>query len=226
MTASWTRLVTAATVVGAILLTGAPAQAAPPVKPGPVTNLAATASKPAGYQVDSTWDAASDTTNYQVSLSLGGTVVSSYSTTGTTWSATTSAGAGQTVVVTVTPYNGKRKGTATSVSLLLPDLTAPTGAFSVAATDMMATITQDELSDDATATNEILRDIDWGDGGGWQVWSTGTTANHTYAGLGRYIPQVRLTDVSGNSVVLTLAAVVVGDTTAPTGVFTAGPATA
>lgn len=226
MTVRSSRLAAVLAVAAAMLLSGAPAQAAPPVKPGPVTNLAATAAKPAGYQVDATWDAATDTTIYEVSLSLGGVVVSKNATTGTTWSASTTAGAGQTVVVTVTPYNGKRKGTATSVSLPLPDLTAPTGAFSVSAADSTGTITQLELSDDATATNEIQREVDWGDGSGWQVWSLGDTTDHVYAGLGRYVPQVRLTDVSGNSVVLTLTAIVVGDVTAPTGTFTAGPGTA
>ena len=87
------RLGTAAAILAgfALVATAAavPANAAPPVKPGKVTGLTATVTKTStGYDVASTWVAATNTTSYQVALvdSLGATLDSG-SVTATSWTA-------------------------------------------------------------------------------------------------------------------------------------------
>jgi hypothetical protein len=131
------------------------------------------------------------------------------------------------VRVQVTPYRGTRKGSTATVSRTLPDLTAPTGTFDVVWTTATATVTQATLSDDTSAATSIARSIDWGEGAGFEPWASGVTTQHTYPAVeGLYRPRVRLVDQAGNTGTLTLHAVVIGDDTAPTGTFTAGPAAA
>jgi hypothetical protein len=134
--------------------------------------------------------------------------------------------------VVVTAFNGTRKGKPATVTKVLPDLTAPTGAYDVAFdTDVstVATVTQTSLSDDVSAPAAISRSIDWGEQAGvdsWQPWATGTVLQHEYPStLGvRYQPRVRLVDAAGNPSVLLLRGVVIGDESAPTGTFTTTPA--
>jgi hypothetical protein len=118
----------------------------------------------------------------------------------------------------------RKPGPAASVLVHLPDVTAPVGAFHSSWTGSDATITQDSLSDDSGGP--VSRSVDWGDASPAEAWTTGTTLNHHYAGLGRFVPTVTLQDASSNTTVLTLDAIVIGDTTAPTGTFTVSPGTA
>lgn len=220
----------------AMVTTTAPAvaQSARPVKVGAVTGLAATVTKPGtAYRIDSTWNAAANAAGYRVRLvNAAGTTLASDSVSGLSWSTTTTAAAGTTVRVVVTGFQGTRKGKPATVSKVLPDLTAPTGAYDVAydtATSTVATVTQTALSDDVSAAGAITRSIDWGEQAGvdsWEQWAAGTVLQHEYPStLGvRYQPRMRLQDAAGNTAVLLLRGVVIGDETAPTGTFTAAPA--
>lgn len=206
-----------------------PSVAAPPLKPGKVTGLAAVVTKPAAtYTVASTWNAASNATSYKVKLvDALGTSLDSETVTTPSWSAHAARPAGTVVRVQVTPYRGTRKGTTATASKTLPDLTAPTGTFSVSWTTVTATVTQTALSDDVSATTSVLRSIDWGEGAGFESWASGDTTQHAYPAVdGLYRPRVRLVDQAGNTDTQTLHAVVIGDDTAPSGAFTAGPVAA
>jgi len=218
-------LVLLGTLVLALLTGPPPAQAAPKI--GPVTGLAASVSASSGQTstVAARWDALATATAYEVKVvGPGGTVLSVVRQTGTDWSGavTTRPGSGSVQVV---PLSGNRRGRTASQPVTFPDRTAPTGSFTVAASGQQATITQTMLSDDATVAGSILRELRWDDGDSFQPWASGTTVSHTYATVGRYVPQVRLTDTSGNARTLSLSAVVLGDTTAPTASYThsAGP---
>ena len=227
------RLGTAAAILAgfALVATAAavPATAAPPVKPGKVTGLAATVSPSgAGYDVSSTWNAASNATGYQVKLvdSLGATLASS-TVVSTAWTARTTKPAMSTVQVQVTPVAGTRKGTMVSLNVVLPDVTPPTGTFSVSWDVSTATVTQQTLTDDVSPAGSITRQIDWDQDGGYEPWPTGDTTTHTYPlSDGYYQPMVKMTDQAGNSFELLLHAVVIGDDTAPTGAFTSTPTAA
>ena len=235
--AHFTRTAVLAAAVACLALvtttTPAVAQAARPVKVGAVTGLAATVTKPGTvYRIDSTWNAATKAVGYKVKLvNAAGTTLSSDSVSGLSWSTTTTAAAGATVRVVVTGFNGTRKGKPATVSKVLPDLTAPTGAYDVAydtATSTVATVTQTALSDDVTAAADVTRSIDWGEQAGvdsWEPWAAGTVLQHEYPStLGvRYQPRVRLQDAAGNSATLLLRGVVIGDENAPSGTFTAAP---
>ncbi len=209
-----------AVVLGA---SAVPATAAPPIKPGKVTGLAATVTKPAAaYDVAATWNASSQTTGYQVRLvnPVNGATLDSGTVTATAWTGHTTLPATSAVRVSVTPVNGNRKGATVSLTKTLPDVTAPTGAYDVAWTTSTATVTETQLSDDVSPAANITRSIDWGEGAGFEAWPTGTTVQHTYPLVdGLYRPQVRLTDQAGNVSTQTLHAVVVRDETAPTGSF-------
>lgn len=225
-------LVGAASIALALAAGITPAQAAPPLKPGKVTGLAATVAKPAtAYQVASTWNPATNATSYQVKLvNSAGTVLDSSTTTGTAWTGRTTATFGSLVKVLVTPFRGARKGTAASISKTLPDLTAPTGAFTVTYDDTVSTtvtVTQTALADDLSAPADITREIDFGDGAGFQPYPSGAVAEHTYAATdARYVPVVRLKDQADNSSTMTLAAVVIGDEEAPVGTYDVSTASA
>jgi hypothetical protein len=207
-------------VATALVVTAAPADAAPN-KIGPVKGLDVTVTKPAGpYVVASDWNDLAGATAYRVSLSIGGTVLSSDKVTDSDWTVSTTSGAGSKVTVKVIPLAGKRPGRQTSATATLPDLTAPRGTFEVVQTEAGgrdATITQLSLSDDVTAEDNILRTINWGDGTPTQSWSG---ASHSYpADMAAYEPTVTLEDAAGNVRVVHLAAVVVGDHLPPTGGF-------
>jgi hypothetical protein len=217
-----------AAVILSLIVGGPAAQAKPPVRPGLVQALAASVTKPAGaYQLASTWTASSHTTSYRVKLTnTAGTVLDSATVADPAWTATTSAPASSVVTVTVTPYNGTRKGRPATTSKTLPDLTAPTGSFGVTEVGLVGTVTQNALSDDVSPADSISRSIDWGDGSAVQAWTSSTSASidHSYAAQGRYLPSVTLVDLAGNSATVALDAIVILDTTAPTGSFSATPA--
>lgn len=211
----------------AVILASAavPANAAP-TKVGPVTNLTLkAAASPAGYSMTSTWTAPAGATSYKAVLTSPAGTLGSITTTATSWTVDVSAAPNTAVTVTVTPYDGKKPGIASSTNTTLPDLAPPVGSFTItrAETGLDATLTQHSLSDNGTPVAQIKREVTWGDGSPAQLWQTGTTLTHNYPAIGRYVATVKLTDTSGNAVTLTLKAVVFGDTTAPGGAFDASP---
>ncbi len=202
-----------------------PALAKPPVKPGPVTGLAMTLTKPAdNFQVDATWNAATNATTYVVALTnaangapLGGNTVGT-----TTWSASVNLAGVSQVRLTVTPMN-QRSGPAASITQVVPDLSAPFGTYTTSWVDRNGTITQTSLTDDGPV-GQVSRTVDWGDGSPAELWKNGTTISHLYAADGLYRPTVTLADSVGNTRVVVVPAIVPGDKTPPTGTFTTGPA--
>lgn len=239
---SATRLARAAVVASAcaaLTLTGAPAQAgpvasnddvssrlAPTRKIGPVNNLSLAITKPAAsYRAAADWDALTGATSYKVTLtSATGTVIATTRTSEDSWAGSSALQVGTNVKVTVTPFDGKRPGRAASAVAAVPDLTAPTGSFSLQQTDYSVTVEQTALQDDLSAGGDITRSIDWDEGAGFEPWTSGTTATHTYpAGPKAYHPSVRLVDEAGNAAVVPLTAVAIDDFLAPTGGFTLTP---
>jgi 5'-nucleotidase len=208
--------------------TAAPADARPPNKPGPVSNLTATATKPGtAFDVHATWTAGTHSTKYGVRLSSAGVTVDSGMVTTTSWTGHTTVADGSTVTVTVTSYNGSRKGPSVSKNLILPDLTAPVGSYTVVRevgdpTSGIVTIQRDSLSDNLTTLANINQTIDWGDGSGTHAWPStqlAITKDLTNT-LKVYYVTVTVKDQANNSRAYPLT-VVVRDTQAPTsGVFT------
>lgn len=201
-------------------------------KIGPVAGLTATATKPGtAYTVSASWKVLTGATSYAVSMVYAGTVVASGKVpqpTSTTdglvkWTAQTTLPAMTSLTVKVVPVASKRRGVAATTSLVLPDLTAPDGQYTLVLDHTVATVTQDALSDDVTPTDQITRAIDWGAGNGFENWTTGTTVSNDYKTTGLWKPQVRLTDLAGNTRTIALKTVVIGDTTAPVGSYTAAP---
>lgn len=230
----------AAATCGAVGLTGVPANAMAaqpqelamsrlakaPTKLGQVKNLKAEATKPgASYVVKATWDRLTGANAYEVIVSNNatGTVIAKSKVTDPTFSAQTSLSAGSVVKVRVLPMVDRRRGAATFTLVTLPDLTAPVGKYSVTLDRLEATVTEESLRDDVSAKDEIVREVDWGLGDGFERWGSGTTARHTYPELGIWYPKLRLTDKAGNDVTLSLQTVVTGDETAPNGTYTTAP---
>ena len=221
------KAILALALAAALTVAAAPAQAKPPVKIGPVANLAATVTHGSGaYVVSSTWDALSAATSYKVALTSGTTTIAATSVKAPHWSAPTTLSAGTIVKVTVTPVATKT-GRATSLSVVLPDVTPPTGTFTLTQAHgaQHVDLSQVTLGDDLTQATSITKVIDWGDGS-HTSW-TGTSMPHDYpAGKNVYYPQVTLTDQAGNAAVIDLHTVVVGDFDAPIGAFTVAQPTA
>lgn len=213
---------TASLLIGAF---GTSAAEARPTKPGGLTNLTAAATPAAAgtYAVVSSWDPATGATKYRVTITKGGTTVASATVTTASWSPTITSSPG-TASLAVTPVAVHRKGSTSRVSFPLADVTAPQGSFSSSWTGADATITQQTLSDDS-GTAGITRVVDWGDGT-TVPWASGATINHTYGALGRYTPTVTLTDAANNANPVSVPAIVIGDTQAPTGSFSVAPGTA
>ena len=118
-------LITAIAVTAAALVVGlgaAPAEAKPPVKPGPVTGLAMTLTKPAdNFTVSATWNAATNATTYAVSLTNAttGAALAGNTVGVTSWSASVNLAGVTQVRLTVTPMN-QRSGPATSITQDVP----------------------------------------------------------------------------------------------------------
>lgn len=218
----------AALAAASLALGVSPGHAAPKGKIGPVQNLTVEITKPSAYKLTANWDALERATSYRVSLSSGGSVLASDKMTQTSWVVNPPVTAGRTVTVKVVPLNQNRPGKPASVNKVVPDLTAPTGTYSVSLDVRTATVTETDLTDDLSLDAVIDREIDWDDNGsGWQAWDTGTTSAHTYQpGKAAYHPRVRLTDEAGNPEVLLLDAVAIDDTEAPEGTFTASSGSA
>ena len=208
-------------ITGLSLGLAAPIQARPPI--GPVKNLTAAVTKPtSAYQVSVDWSDLSGASSYKVALKdAGGVVLDSDTVTSSDWLTTTTKPATSVVRVTVTPMSATRKGRPATISKALPDLTAPWATYAVDWTGVDATVTESGLADDVDPASAITRTINWGEpGGSFEPWTTGSTNTHGYPVQdGRYVPQVTLADTAGNSATLNLHAVVIGDTTAPSGEY-------
>jgi hypothetical protein len=217
----------AATV--AVGMVGATAAEAKPVRPGTVTGLVVDSVTPSGtsYAVAAHWNPVANATKYRVAVTKGGATLVSTTVTTASWSCAFATGAGN-ATLGVRAVITRKPGPEATVAVPLPDITAPTGSFSsswVNATGV-ATITQESLADDSPV-GQVTRTVDWNDGSLPVAWTTGVTLTHTYPmTAARYVPTVTLADAAANHATLVVPAVVIADVTAPTGAFTASPATA
>ena len=216
------------TLVPAAMSTAA---AKPPARPGTVGNLSLSATKPdAAYSIDANWTAAANATSYRVVVTnTVGTVLDQESVTDISYNGAITQAATTTVKVSVTAYSGRRHGKSITKSLVLPDLTAPSAAYSLAPTnssDGNVTIEQASLTDDVSGSAAISQHVDWGDGTSVNVAGTVTSIPHGYGSTKAvYYPVVTVKDQAGNTDSYPLTAVV-ADVTAPTGTFSVSPASA
>lgn len=205
--------------------TAVPSVAKPPTRPGAPSDLAASATKSGSMiAVKVTWAAGTNATRYAVGLSSGGATLDSGTVSTLSWTGHTTLPEGSIVKVSVTSYNGRRRGGTASTSLVLPDLTAPTASYSVAHSPAPSgpdvTVTVSSLADNLTSTADLSQVIDWGEGTTAEPWpSTQGTISHRYPDReGRYEAKVRLLDRAGNERTYPLV-IVVRDETVPTGSF-------
>ncbi len=103
-----------------------------------------------------------------------------------------------------------------------PDTKPPVGSFvllSAASSDdpgpLTVEVAQVSLKDDRTPAADIVREVNWGTGVGYEPWRRGRTISFDYTSVGRYDLRVRVTDAAGNSSVEALGIVVVADSFAP-----------
>jgi hypothetical protein len=105
---------------------------------------------------------------------------------------------------TVTLVDGVGNGRLVQLAAIVPgDKTAPVGTFVTSpatAWEVLTTVnvTQTALSDDFSAAGDVLRWVDWGDGGGPLAWTGAVSASHVYAVAGTYTPWVVVKDEAGN----------------------------
>jgi hypothetical protein len=136
--------------------------------------------------------------------------------------------------MTVTP-RARALAAATSATVLLGvlvpvggasaasrDTAPPVGSFVVLSASssedpgpLTVEVVQNSLRDDRTATDDIVREVSWGTGVGFEPWRTGTSISFAYTSVGRYDLRVRVTDEAGNSSVEDLGTVVVTDSFVP-----------
>lgn len=221
------RALRGAVVISLMLsITAGPAVAKPPAKPGAPSNLALSATKSGStFAVKATWSAGTKATKYRVKLSSGGVTLDKATVSTLTWTGHTTRSDGSRVKVSVTSYNGRRRGGTARRSMVLPDLTAPTASYAVtqdaAGRGPNVTVAVSSLDDNLTPTAKISQVIDWGDGTTPEPWAhSETTISHPYEDVeARYEATVTLEDQAGNKRIYPLA-IVVKDETAPTGAFT------
>ncbi|HLN79240.1 MAG TPA: hypothetical protein VK204_19510 [Nocardioidaceae bacterium] len=205
---------------------------AKPMQIGQATGLAMKITKPSSYSVDMSWSAVAGATAYKVALSNAttGSAIANTKVTGTTWSVSRDLRPGDTLKLTVSAMVGKRSGKPSSTTAKVPDLTPPTGAFTVAhdVDSKDATVTRVRVADDSDGT--VTQLVTWGDGKTDSWSTTANTLTHTYpTGKKVYYPTVELTDPAGNKAVVSLDAVAIDDTEKPTasdGAFKLAPGTA
>jgi hypothetical protein len=104
--------------------------------------------------------------------------------------------------------------TVDAAPIVFNDLVAPTGSFGVSTATAWAkltkvTLSQAALGDNRTATTDIARTVDWGDGSPVTTWTAGTTIGHVYTAGGTPAPVVRAEDQAHNVATFTLSAVTV-----------------
>jgi hypothetical protein len=230
MFAARTFRMSAAAVAAAVsvgILGAAPAQAGKPA-PAP-TGLAAsvTAHQNGTYDIAASWNAVPSATSYRTTLTKGGVTLSSATVTTTSWTPTLTTSPGN-ASLSVRAVVGKRPGKTASISVPLPDVTPPTGAFTATwddntgiATIAITTPVADNSGGPVTAS------VDWNDGSLPQSWDLASDITHTYSlAAARYVPTVTLTDSSNNDNPVEVNAVVIDDTQAPTGAFSVSPGAA
>jgi len=184
------------------------------------------------YHLHVTWDAATNATSYQASISRSGTTVASTKVADTNWDVNVAGTPGQKLTVQVRGLRTHFKGKWASTTTTFTDQIAPIGTFSAKSDDPNpddATITQVSLVDDSNLS-DVTRTVDWADGS-TDTWTPGdTTITHPYnAGTAqvRYAATVTMKDLAGNTrTVEVIPAPVFNDHTAPTGAFSASPASA
>ena len=120
--------------------------------------------------------------------------------------------------VKLTVKNSGGTSTTAPQTITVKDTNAPVGSFSVSSTSAVAgsttvTLQQQSLSDDFTATADIKRRVDWGDGSGTAAWTSGTSTTHVFGAVGSFTPKVTLTDSAGNSRTVSAATVGVRSST-------------
>ncbi len=103
-------------------------------------------------------------------------------------------------VVTVADLVGNTR--VYELTVVVDDVTAPTGTFSVSPLNAWArwtqvTLTQIEIQDDLSQDDKISRTVDWGDGT-TLPWTTGATSTHRYLTGANVSPTVTVTDEAGN----------------------------
>jgi len=223
--------VTAAALIAVGTVGAAPAVAAKPA-PAP-KNLAAdvSAHQNGSYDVAASWTAVANATSYRVTLTKGGTTLASATVNTTSWSphvVTTPGNASLSVRGVI----GKKPGRTATLTVPLPDVVAPTGAFHATwnnntriATISITTPVADNSGGAVTAT------VNWDseNSSATEPWDLSSDITHTYpSGAGRYVPVVTLTDSSSNhnSVDVPVNAVVIMDSEAPTGTFSVAPGAA
>jgi hypothetical protein len=207
------------------------ASARPPTRPATVSNLTVSVTGPASaYRLDAAWTAAANATSYRVVVTNTlGTVLDNGSVVDTSYTGTVTQPVNTTIKVSVTAYSGRRHGKSTTKAVILPDLTAPTASYSLTPTDSSdgnITIQQTSLTDDLSIAAAVTQHVDWGDGTWSDVAGTVTSIPHGYGSMKAvYYPVVTVGDEAGNTSSYPLTAVV-ADVTAPTGTFSASPASA
>jgi 5'-nucleotidase len=221
--------VLAATLTVGALGTGVAEAARPLPKPTGLTGVV-TPHANGTYNVAATWNVSAAATSYRVALIKGGTTLASTTVTDNAWSPTVTATPGS-ASLSVRAVAGRKPGRAATISVALPDATAPTGSYgSEWQNDTgFATITETALADNSGVAG-ITRVVNWNDptAPGTDVWTSGsTTLSHTYPQTeARYVPTVTLEDAAGNVRVVDVPAIVIKDVAAPTGTFTNATATA
>ncbi|QNN53644.1 hypothetical protein [Nocardioides mesophilus] len=102
------------------------------------------------------------------------------------------------------------------------DVAAPTGDYALISADssedpgpFVVEVVQTRLSDDVSAVAAIRREVDWGEGGGFEPWASGGSIAHGYTAVGLFPLSVRLTDEAGNATVISLGNMRVTDDYAP-----------
>ena len=215
----------------AILVAGLVGTSPAAARPAPApTGLAVVVAghEDGSYDIDATWDAVPNATSYRVALTKGGATLASASVTTSAWSPTVTGSPG-IIALSVRAVVGRKRGRTATLAVTLPDATAPHGSYS-SDWDIntgIATITQQALTDNVSGNSDISRTVDWGDETPPEAWAAGTTLTHSYpATEQRYEPTVTLEDEAHNVRVVTVPAMVVNDTAAPTGSFSTSPATA
>ena len=204
-----------------------------PVKPSVPTDLTVGTITMSGasYVVPATWRSGTNTTSFHASVLTGTTVLAQADLTATSWAPRITAKAGTAINVRVVGVNGRFKGPAAVAGATLPDVTAPAGRYVASWTTpttstMPVTFAQVSLSDDVSAASDISVKVDFGDGSP-TVTNPAFPLVHDYAvtvGVAkRYQPAVAVTDAAGNTSPAAVNAVVVFDSTAPTGTTTVTP---
>jgi len=228
----YSRALSCALLTAALAVTASPAIGKPPAKPTVTTPLLSVSKPGATYDVLATWTASANTTSFTVKLTnAAGTTLDSGKVSTTSWTGHTTAPAGTAVRVTVTPVAGIRKGLPkTSNPLILPDLTAPIGTFSVVrnnGTGGVVAIHKDSLIDDVSLPNDITATVEWDEGSGTVNWPAPfADLGHVYSETPAvHYAQVTVTDQAGKSRTYPLT-IVVNDTAPPTGSFTVSTASA